>query len=62
MQQQYVESGFKRARLEATDVERAAYVEMENQIVSAIFQVGLAQSSPKSLIMLMPETPNLTRE
>lgn len=38
------------------------YLEMENAIVAAIFQIGLNQSSPKSLISLMPETPELTRE
>lgn len=42
--------------------EMEGYLEMENAVVAAIFQVGLTQSSPKSLISLMPETPELTRE
>jgi hypothetical protein len=37
-------------------------LEIENAIVAAIFQIGLNQSSPKSLISLMPDTPELTRE
>mmetsp|Transcript_23165 Transcript_23165/g.33963 ORF Transcript_23165/g.33963 Transcript_23165/m.33963 type:complete len:239 (-) Transcript_23165:360-1076(-) len=64
------ESSNKRQKLsgplipsEITDErERMDYVELEKSIVAAIFQVGLAQSSPKALIGLMPETPDLTRE
>lgn len=42
--------------------ESDGYLELENAVVAAIFQIGLNQSSPKSLISLMPETPELTRE
>lgn len=49
-------------RFEGTEEDKVAYMEMENAIIAAIFQIGLNQSSPKSLISLMPETPDLTRE
>jgi hypothetical protein len=42
--------------------EAEGFLELENAVVATIFQIGLNQSSPKSLISLMPETPELTRE
>ncbi len=37
-------------------------IELENEVVSGIFRVGMDNSTPKSLFSLMPPTQGLTRE